>query len=147
MKIKFGLPVFGCLLLVLAVAGCSPSETPKILYGKEKCGFCNMIIGEERFSAVIKSGQDLFKFDDIGCAAQWFKKRTDTIDFLVRDYETAEWLKAEEAVFIRSKELMTPMGYGLAASSNLNSAENTAQNLGGKTLTFEQLKNLEEVKR
>ncbi len=134
------------LLCFIALLGCAKgthSDTPKILYGKEKCNQCNMIIAEERFSAVIKSNNEVSKFDDIGCSLQFYKKQTGSIEaFWIRDFETGEWLKAQEAQFVHSSDLISPMGFGIAGFSDNNSTKHMAERLGGRVLTFDQLKNL-----
>jgi copper chaperone NosL len=58
----------------------------------------------------------------------------------VRDYNTNEWVNAEEASFAYDSSYQTPMGYGIYSFQDQASAQNFVKEKGtGKVLTFEDL--------
>lgn len=99
-----------CLLLI----GCGSTELhPVELLPDDMCAFCKMAISEKRFaSELITQDGEALKFDDIGCLLRFRKERSYpelvAATFVV-DFETHEWLRSEEAYFVKSKEFRTPM--------------------------------------
>ncbi|MDX1416107.1 MAG: nitrous oxide reductase accessory protein NosL [Candidatus Promineifilaceae bacterium] len=111
--------IFAFLLLLLI--GCSQAantdEPPKIVYGQDVCERCGMLISEENFAAAYwtKDGEARL-FDDIGgMIAYNTESSEDVASYWVHDFETGEWLRAEDATYLLDSDLMTPMGFGIAA--------------------------------
>jgi copper chaperone NosL len=101
------------------VGGCgvNPSQPPSIRYGEEACAHCRMIISDDRFAAalVTDTGETL-KFDDIGCLVEHEADRQrSAVTYWVRSFKEDNWLDARTAAYVRSDEVQSPMGYGLAA--------------------------------
>ncbi len=61
-------------------------------------------------------------------------------DFWVRDYTSASWIGVNQAYFVYSDNLQTPMGYGVVATSTQTKAHQLAQAITGKVLTLNQVK-------
>lgn len=128
----------GALLLTTA---CAP-EKPKpvdIDLG-DMCQSCKMAISQKKYAAefVDKDGA-VFKFDDIGCMSRFVRQRglEDKVEaWFVVDYRTQRWLQAENATYIKSASLPSPMGSGLIAVENRADAEEYAQKYQGQILTF-----------
>lgn len=107
--------------LLLIPAGCSPTSGPEpIAWGRDACEHCRMIISEARFAAEARggSGNRLYKFDDIGCAAHWLKqagwREEDLAEFWVMNHEDGQsWLDARQAAYLVG--VRSPMGYDFAA--------------------------------
>jgi copper chaperone NosL len=59
--------------------------------------------------------------------------------FFVHDHEHESWVRAEEAYFVHSEDLPTPMLSGLAAFTTEESAQVFAAKVDGRTLTFDAL--------
>lgn len=57
----------------------------------------------------------------------------------VNDFESQTWLEAEDAWYVRSPELRTPMDWGLAAFATEEAAKRRAQELGGEVLRWSEL--------
>jgi copper chaperone NosL len=90
----------------------------------DMCAFCRMAISQKQFAAEIIDGKgSAQKFDDIGCMLRYreHQKTTPAAVFVV-DYRTRKWLDGASAYFIRSDRLQTPMGGGIAAFANADSA-------------------------
>lgn len=133
------------LLLSLAFAGCPGHPTdrpPEIHYGRDLCNECHMIIGERTFAAAFVDPEgNVFKFDDIGCLIhyQMHQPLTGRGPLWVHDYESGKWLKVNEASFVSSQKIITPMGYGLIALSSQNAAKQAALKQEGKVLGWDAL--------
>jgi copper chaperone NosL len=115
--IKRSIVVLGLILLVACGRGPDLDEPPDIRYGADVCDRCAMIINEARYAAayVIPDGETRL-FDDIGGMVAYNDEvAEDVAVFWVHDYDTEEWLKADEAYFAKSEELLTPMGFGIVA--------------------------------
>ena len=133
-----------CGLLGLLSVGCQApraDQPPQIRYGEEPCAFCGMLISEERFAAALITATGETKtFDDIGCLLRDLTKRDQSaVHVWVHDYSSGRWLEAPRAVFVRSREVPTPMGGGLFAFSTQEAAEQFARNVHGTVVRFDQL--------
>ena len=136
------------ILALSIITACSGNvndepSPPTIHYGEDACELCSMIISEETFAAayVARDGKG-HVFDDVGDMVQTHIQNQEAIAFFVHDYESKAWLRAENASFVHSDELHTPMLSGLAAFASLEKAEALATELGGEVLTFEELSTL-----
>ncbi|MBI4582674.1 MAG: nitrous oxide reductase accessory protein NosL [Planctomycetes bacterium] len=134
----------GQALIALALAGClgdGGDRPPAIRLGEEACARCRMIINEERFAAALASeGGETIKFDDLGCLILYQREHPAPVKrYWVSGYKSPKWLDARDAYFVSSRELTTPMGYGIAAAPGPQEAEALAVELRGKVLRFEEL--------
>jgi len=112
-------------IVILLTTSCS-IKPKKIEYGKDACYYCKMNIVEKTHAAeiVTKKGKD-FKYDAIECLLNDIEDRDrDKIAlFLVTDYMTPEKLiNAENATFLISKTIKSPMGANLSAFENKEDA-------------------------
>ncbi len=136
--------LFAFLLLVI---GCKQEidldAPPKIMYGEDACNECGMIINESLHAAsyVTKAG-DVRRFDDIGGMLLYDQKMTEDVHFYwVHDFNTEEWINAEEATFVLDADLITPMGWGVVAFGETAVAETFATEHDGATVDFAALQN------
>ncbi|MFO7589131.1 MAG: hypothetical protein R6X22_13870 [Gemmatimonadota bacterium] len=110
-------------LATLLSAGCGPAGPVPIVVGEDVCDHCVMAIEEPRFAAelVTERGR-IYRFDAIECLAGYVLERAGE-DPLVADAglwvtdvrAPGAWLRVEEARFLRSPEIPSPMGMHLAA--------------------------------
>jgi copper chaperone NosL len=132
----------GLLLCVLLLAACGGvSLEPVALSPEDMCAHCKMAIAEKQYAAefITKDG-DVLKFDDLSCLASYVaarKNREQIAVVYVMDFETKQWLKAEEAVFAQAANFRTPMSGGIAAFKDKVRAEAVAQQ--GRLLSFEEV--------
>jgi nitrous oxide reductase accessory protein NosL len=115
---------------------------PDIIYGEDVCERCSMIINEARYATayVTEDGQ-AHLFDDIGgMLVHNAQVADDVVVFWVHDFDTEEWLKAEEAHYVRG-DYMTPMGFGIVAFAQRDRAGAWAAEQGGMVMTFDELLN------
>ena len=130
------------LLVLFTLSACQSqvdlSQPPDIRYGEDICEECNMIISEPRFAAAYYTvGGDARRFDDIGgMAIHHAEHQEDVVQFWVHDYITETWIIADQAYFVMSDNLQTPMGHGVVAFSDQTQAENLVLEVGGMLMTF-----------
>ncbi len=130
-----------------ATAGCGGQDLtkpPKMFYGRDGCAQCRMIIADERFACAAATADRRFlKFDDIGCFAAHEKKSAEhVLRSWVRNAGADEWIGKEEARFVHSPNLVTPMGYGFAATATVDKAARFAEENAGRVITWEELLSL-----
>ncbi|MFQ5788379.1 MAG: nitrous oxide reductase accessory protein NosL [Thermodesulfobacteriota bacterium] len=113
-----------------------PSE---IFYGQDICERCKMIISEKDYSAqyILPRGKEK-KFDDIGCMIHYMFEENNRGDEIlaiyVRDYNSKDWIDGQKAFYVWSEKIITPMGHGIVALEDSESAESLANSKGGKML-------------
>jgi copper chaperone NosL len=128
-------------MATLLLAACqSASLQPVELSAEDMCALCRMAISERQYAAelITKEG-DVFKFDDLGCLANYVadkQKRAQVAIFYMMDYEARRWLKAEEAYFVRAEKFPTPMSGHMIAFGDRAKAEAAATANQGQLISF-----------
>jgi copper chaperone NosL len=148
MRTLVGVLLVGSMAMVLA--GCQPGEAqaapPTIRYGEDTCSNCGMIINDPRFAAgyavEIEPGRfNSLAFDDIGDMLG--KARQDTeqtiVAYYVHDYSSEEWVDADQAHFVVSREILSPMGSGIAAHATAEAAAAMASDLQADVMSWDEL--------
>ncbi|MCL2830751.1 MAG: nitrous oxide reductase accessory protein NosL [Betaproteobacteria bacterium] len=98
-----------------------PSVGPvRIVWDRDTCEHCKMIISEKRFAAQIRNpAMRVYKFDDFGCAVSFLKNQewaAQPAEFWVADMSNSgQWLDARQAHYLGGKT--TPMGFGFGATT------------------------------
>ena len=128
------------LLAVSCNSGPDLDEPPDILYGEDTCDRCLMIINEARYAAAYVTADDQARrFDDIGGMLAYNQEMSEEVAvFWVHDFDTEAWLKAEEAYFVKSKQI-TPMGFGIVAFDGQDRAKAWTVEKDGMVMTFAEL--------
>lgn len=131
----------GGIATLIVFAQCQPSASgPVAIEANDMCSFCRMSISEERYAAeLIDENGEVFKFDDIGCMANFIKQKRNNVRIdatFVMDFDRRDWLRAEDAFYVRSAELKTPMNGGMAAFSDESSAQAAVAKYHGTKLGF-----------
>ncbi len=114
-----GLPVMA--LVIHWTRAVSDNPEP-VAWDQEACAECHMLISDRRFAAQLQTarGQTL-NFDDPACLMTYVAHQHPSVRAIYfRDSQSARWLKADHAGFVRSTD--SPMGGGLRAVS-LSTAE------------------------
>lgn len=131
------------MLTLLSLFSCGSGEPqPVDLYKEDMCALCRMAISEKVFAAqIVTHDGDALKFDDIGCLIEFLSKKPAkkmAASFVV-DYTSKNWIKADQASFLISEKLKTPMGYGYAAFANTTEAQAARQQFPGAVKTLSEL--------
>jgi copper chaperone NosL len=125
--------------LLLAASGCTsqlawPPEPAPVALGEDACASCRMIVSDARFAAQERDRAGGTRFyDDVGCLLRDAKARGAAVDpaavFVLRR-EGGGWVRATEALAVRSPRIVTPMGSGIAAFGARGAAEAEAKRVG-----------------
>ncbi len=149
MSIKIPIAL-GTLCLVFMLTGCR-SDTdgpPTIRYGDSVCDECGMIISDERFATttVIQGdrGPEPMLFDDFSCQLNYENSHSD-LNILTRwshDHNSSQWLSTNDAFFVRSDQLQTPMASHIAAFGSSAEADAFAKSLNDESVERLEFKSL-----
>lgn len=136
------LRLFVIFMIIFTAGGCSKDPQP-ISYGSDGCYFCKMTIVDKIHGAeLITNKGKVFKFDATECMVNYMKD-IDTSEvslYLTNHYELPEDLiNSEEAIFLISKELPSPMGAYITAFENSDIAKEIQKQKGGELFTWKQL--------
>jgi len=135
------------LPLLSILAACGPGQAqvqpPEIRQGETECLECRMIISDPRFASGYTHGAqggryESLPFDDIGDMLIHAGKHPehDIVAYWVHDYHTEEWIDAEQAFYVFSSQLVTPMAQGTAAVDSREKAEQLAADYAGEVLDW-----------
>ena len=107
-------------LFFLLLTSCSTKPKP-FAYGKDNCHTCKMGIMDPKFgSELITTKGKIYKFDDVSCMQHFLKS-------------------LEEAVFILSPSVKSPMGSHAAAFASREKAEKMNATFTGELLSWKEL--------
>jgi copper chaperone NosL len=140
-------PLLAMLLIVLA--GCEPKPQP-IQFGSDQGDYCRMMITEPQFASQILNNQGrAFKFDSIECMAAYAITAGDPGNihshWVPNFTNPDEWLQAEEAFFLHSETLRSPMGLYLSAYPDRETAEEYRQEYRGEIVGWDEVKKIVEA--
>jgi copper chaperone NosL len=138
-----GAPTLAALALgaALSAGACSGPQPRPIAYGTDTCEHCRMSLADEKHGAeaVTTTGR-VYTFDSIECLAAWLGglDETGTVHSLwVTDFgDPAELIRAEEAYFLVSPTLQSPMGLGLTAFGRVEDRDGAVISFGGEALDW-----------
>lgn len=129
-------------LLTFSLAGCSTDPEP-IRIGKDNCNFCKMTISDNRFGAeiVTKKGK-VYKFDDVHCVKAFMDSKTVEQPEIAGIYFTDfiqphQLINVEQAYFLQSPKLKSPMNGNIAAFSQEDSLTKILPQFPGFKITWE----------
>lgn len=131
-------------ILVMLLSSCSTSPEP-IKPGTDNCTFCKMTISDARYGAEIVSKKGkIFKFDDAHCVLAFLKKDIadkDIAAIYFTDFSGKHSLiNVNEAYFLQSADLKSPMGGNVAAFSSKDSLQQVATRFSGSALSWAELR-------
>jgi copper chaperone NosL len=127
--------------IILTGCGSNSDSPPKIVLGQDPCDNCFMIINEYKYAASLwlENGQSK-RFDDIGCMIDFLNKNKNKVKaYWVNDFQTKEPLHAENAFFVDSDSIITPMGFGIVAFKSKAEAEKFAEKNKAEVASFSKL--------
>lgn len=146
-----GMPAIVAAMLCLGmVAACTPAPEPLVL-GQDACSHCKMTIMDKKYGAELLTAKGkVYKFDAIECLAAFQNSGTIPADqvhaLLVVDFNNPDrFVRVEEARFLVSEKLHSPMSMNFAAFMDQSAAENAQETFGGEILDWQEI--LQHVRR
>jgi copper chaperone NosL len=131
------------VMVGLVLAACDSGEAegpPEINYGRDICIECGMIIDDPRFAAAYQLSDGTEKtFDDLGGLIVDGRESgvLTKADVWVSDFENEVLVEAKSAFFVPTLGVVSPMGHGILAFSDLSRAEATAEGLDGEVIRWD----------
>ncbi|WP_413511765.1 nitrous oxide reductase accessory protein NosL [Myroides odoratus] len=137
--------LFAPFIFLLLFTSCTVKIQP-IEYGTDSCDFCQMgIVDTKHASQLVTTKGKNYKFDAIECMVHYLDQ-TDTSltayqHILVADFlNPGVLLPAEQASFIISKQIPSPMGAFLSATQTQEKADKLLTEYTGERYTFSTLR-------
>ncbi len=130
-RILIAIPLLLVATMLTGIAFSEPIDIPE----GSKCHECGMKVDPASpFSAQIVRDGEMLPFCDIGdMLYNYNKQKEKTAEVYVRDSRSGEWMDARKAIFVKSKEFETPMGWGIAAFADGEEAAKF-----GEPMTFDE---------
>lgn len=131
-------------LIALSLGSCSTAPQP-IRIGQDNCDFCKMTISDQRFGAeIVTKKSKIYKFDDEHCIIGFLNSKklaqADIAGIYFTNFSSPhDLLKAEQAHFLQSPALKSPMNGNIAAFSNEDSMAKIFSQLNGNKITWEEM--------
>ncbi|HSG49799.1 MAG TPA: nitrous oxide reductase accessory protein NosL [Longimicrobiales bacterium] len=135
----------GMILLSTAAlagsAGCGEPQPRPLAYGDEACERCQMGLADDRHGAeLLTSTGKVYPFDSVECLAAYLATEAD------RDRVHSAWvtdfanpgtlIPAEDAHYLASPTLQSPMGLGLSAFGRVEDRDGAVISFGGEPLDW-----------
>jgi nitrous oxide reductase accessory protein NosL len=132
------------LLLAIVASACAKAEAsgpPDIKYGRDICVQCGMIVSEAKFAAAYTTPDGTkLSFDDVGDLLLHQRAADDPIDVneaWVHDYETEAWVTVDEAFFVPTMSVSTPMGHSIISFADEVRADTFARDVDGEVIVWD----------
>lgn len=131
------LTIVPVLLTALFMAGCSDGPRD-VRIGEEECAHCRMTVSEAPFAAQLRTQQGrTHAFDSIECLAEYVVQNDEPHGMWVTDFTSpGNWITVEEAVYLQSPNLRSPMGMNLSAYATAEAADSHQQQYEGDILDW-----------
>jgi len=129
------------LLLLLTITACRPGPK-EIMIGHDECAHCRMIISEKPYaSQMVSTTGKTWAFDSIECLAAYELEENIEHDRIhsrwVPDFMKPEvWVNSDQALFLYSDVLRSPMGLNLSAYSSAEESTLQQAEYGGEVKTW-----------
>ncbi|MFS4456039.1 nitrous oxide reductase accessory protein NosL [Maribacter sp. 2304DJ31-5] len=134
---------FVLLFIMCSLLGCTHSPKP-VAYGSDGCHFCSMTIVDKQHAAQFMTQKGrTYSFDATECMLNHLKEiAIETVAlYMVNDYNMpGEFIDGEQAVYLISENIPSPMGEYLTAFATEQDAKNAQMKNGGEIFTWQELR-------
>ncbi len=130
--------------MVVLLGACQKAEVkPVDITENDTCFRCRGPIADKHYAAelVTKDGF-VRKFDDLGCMLEHAKVKigkANIVAYFAMDFPTTQWVKADEASFVKSDKFQTPRNGGLLAFKDPAKAQALAAQYQAQVMSFADL--------
>ena len=131
----------------MVATGCGAPEPRPLAWGVDACAHCHMGLVEEAYGTEAVSGTGkAWVFDSVECLAAWLHDDPDAaavVSVWVTDFANPGTLvSGEEAFYLRSPTLTSPMGMGLTAFARAEDRDGARTAFGGDALDWSEVRSL-----
>lgn len=129
---------------LLFMLSCS-TEPRALLYGKDNCHTCKMVLMDQKFGAEIVSVKGkVYTFDDVNCMINFLNEgllaEREVHHKLVVDFtQPGKLIEAGSSFYVKSPEIKSPMASQVAAFGDYDELEKYKKELNGIYLTWGEL--------
>jgi copper chaperone NosL len=125
----------------LGPTGCQPKGPVPVAIGEDVCSHCLMTVADERYATeLITTKGKVHFFDSVECLAHFYleQDRAEVASMWVTDFHTqVRMIPADEAFYLRSKDLRSPMGMNLTAFGDGIEPETVLNSFIGEILDWD----------
>ena len=126
---------FGLAMLLATSCAGTVDGPPEIVVDRTACSHCGMLISEPLYAAAYQAGSGEKRvFDDLGCLRTAARAHHGSLRVWVHDAASVAWIDGDEAVFVSSPAIRTPMGGGLLAYRHREDADRAAAKHTGQVI-------------
>ncbi|MEZ4415697.1 MAG: nitrous oxide reductase accessory protein NosL [Gemmatimonadota bacterium] len=127
-----------------ATAGCSAPEPRALVAGVDTCTRCHMAVADDASGAeVLTTRGRIYTFDSIECMVAWLDHDAEGVPvgsaWVADRAGGGRLLRAEDAFYLASESLGSPMGLGLAAFGDAGARTRALEQHGGQALAWSEL--------
>lgn len=131
------------LMAAIYTTSCARDTPEAIEPGKHHCAHCSMTILDMRFNAQLATAKGkVYNFDSIECLVLWQKAHRDEKAHRawVKDfYQPDRWVEWQNARYLHSKKLPSPMGAFLSSYANDQEVTKALNEYGGEKIESSKL--------
>jgi copper chaperone NosL len=141
------LSIASLCIFALLLTGCTRTSEP-INFGTDECNHCRMTIMDETHGAELVTDKGkVFKYDATECMISDINegninKGGSSLLFVIDTSEPKTFIPANEAYYLISEELKSPMSAGLSAFKDENTAKDFQNKYGGNIYRWDQVKQI-----
>jgi copper chaperone NosL len=143
MKKKHIMPLVVLMWGLMVNTSCSQAGPKPIRLNKDECAYCKMTVSHAPFAAQIMTAKGRqYVFDDLACMAIYIKENPQEkgSEFFIADFtKPASFLNVNQAKFISSDSLRSPMRGNMAAFSTTESMNEYINHYHAKEITWSSL--------
>ncbi|MBS1729915.1 MAG: nitrous oxide reductase accessory protein NosL [Bacteroidetes bacterium] len=138
-------PIAASTIAILFFFTSCSSQPKPFKIGEDACSYCKMTISDNRFGGqIITQKGKAYKFDDTHCLLAFEKENSILLKdvkeiYLINFLEPHNFIPAQKAFILYSKELQTPMGGHAAAYTSSEALQKDLQQLNGKMIAWNDL--------
>ena len=136
----------GFALVALGAFALLPRPAPRagsepLRYGRDACSRCRMLLAEPGFAGEMRDARgQLTRYDDLGCLIGALREvNVETPEAWVEDHATHQLVPLLRAALVAGERIRTPMGHGIVAFADHQSASAYAALHGARVVALEEL--------
>lgn len=124
-------------------ASCTAKGPEEINVNYDNCSYCKMTISDIKYAAEgITSKNRVYKFDDVICLVNFLaaNKNINFSNIYVANFtDKSAWLNAQEAFFVKTTQLQSPMGGNCPAFESPENAQLFFNTTAVETFNFDKI--------